>query len=89
MLNTFRLDITTPQGSEYSGELVHARIPQDSGFVGVLANHAPFVTILGAGLCHLREKNGTEVVFKVGEGFFSVAHNTATLLTQSLEKAAS
>lgn len=86
MLNTFRLDITTPQGSQYTGEILHARIPQDSGSVGILANHAPFVTILGTGLCHLREKNGTEVVFKVGEGFFSVAHNTATLLTQSLEK---
>ncbi len=89
MLNSFRLDITTPQGSEYSGDILYARIPQDAGFVGILANHAPFVTLIGAGLCQLREKNGTEVVFKVGEGFFSVAHNTATLLTQSLEKAAS
>lgn len=89
MLNTFKLDITTPQGNEYSGEIVHARIPQDSGFVGILADHAPLVTLLGAGLCHLREKSGAEIVFKVGEGFFSVAHNSATLLTQSLEKAAS
>ena len=89
MLNSFRLEITTPQGNEYSGDIVQARIPQDSGFVGVLANHAPLVTLLGAGLCHLREKSGAEVVFKVGSGFFSVAHNTATLLTQSLEKMAS
>lgn len=89
MLNTFRLDITTPQGSEYSGDIIHAQIPLDFGCMGVLANHAPIVTILGSGLCRLREKSGAEVLFKVGEGVFSVAHNTATLLTQSLEKAAS
>ncbi len=86
MIASFKLDITTPQGQEYSGEIVHACVPLEAGSAGILANHAPYVTVAGAGLCTVREKNGVEVAFKVGKGFFSVAHNRAALLTQSFEK---
>ena len=84
----FKLEITTPQGQEYSGEVVHARIPVENGSVGVLANHAPYITASAAGRCLLRERDGHEITVKVGRGFFTVAHNAAMLLTQSFEKTA-
>ncbi len=82
----FKLQITTPQGQEYTGEVVHARIPVENGSVGVLANHAPYITASAAGTCHLRERSGNEIAVKVGDGFFTVAHNAAMLLTQSFNK---
>ena len=83
----FKLQITTPQGQEYAGEVVHARIPVEDGSVGVLANHAAYITVSAPGLCLLRERDGQEHSVKVGRGFFTVAKNEAMLLTQSFEKA--
>ncbi|OGW72381.1 MAG: hypothetical protein A2Y02_00960 [Omnitrophica bacterium GWA2_52_12] len=83
----FRLQITTPQGHEYSGDVVHARIPVPGGSVGILANHAPYITAAAGGVCEVREKDGTEKSFNVGGGFFTVSHNQAVLLTQTFQAA--
>ncbi len=79
----FRFQITTPQGHEYHGEILHARIPVASGSVGILANHAPYITAAFPGVCEVREKDGSEKSFHVGDGFFTVSHNQAVLLTQT------
>lgn len=86
MIPFFKLQITTPQGQEYTGEVVHARIPVENGSVGILANHAPYITVSAGGLCQLKERGGQERTVKVGSGFFTVARNEALLLTQSFEK---
>ena len=83
----FKLQITTPQGHEYSGDVVHARIPVSDGSVGILANHASYITAAAAGVCEVREKDGSEKSFRVGDGFFTVSHNQAVLLTQTFQAA--
>lgn len=82
-MSSYKVNVLTPQGQAYSGEAVHCLIPAEDGFVGVLANHAPYVTASSGGLFEVREPNGTEKKFMVGPGFFEVAHNQATFLTQS------
>ena len=79
----YKLEVITPQGVAYSGEVIHTLLPAENGFVGVLANHAPFVTSSSGGRLEVREKDGAEKKFKVGLGFFEVAHNKATFLVQS------
>ena len=79
----YKLDIITPQGIAYSGEVVHTLLPAEDGLVGVLANHAPYVTSSPGGPLQIREAGGTEKKFQIGVGFFEVAHNKATFLTQS------
>lgn len=76
--------IITPKGVAYEGQVIHALLPGEDGFVGVLANHAPYITSSSGGSLELREKSGAEKKFKVSEGFFEVAHNKATFFTQSL-----
>lgn len=82
----FKLKIITPQGLAYTGEVVHARIPTWNGSVGVLANHAPYVTYSSGGELRIREAGTVEErIFSVTEGFFEVARNEASLLTQSFQ----
>ena len=80
---SYKLQVITPLGTAYSGEVVHTLLPAEDGFVGVLANHAPYVTSSAGGRFEIRETNGQEKKFKAGIGFFEVARNQATFLTQS------
>ncbi len=79
----YQLQIITPQGVAYTGEVVHSLVPAEDGFVGVLANHAPYITSSSGGRFEVRERSGEEKKFKVGTGFFEVAKNSASFLTQS------
>lgn len=79
----YQLKIVTPQGVQYQGEVTHTLIPAEDGFVGVLANHAPYITSSLGGRLEVREKDGLEKKFVVGTGFFEVTNNQATFLTQS------
>ncbi len=81
----YRIQIITPQGIAYLGEVIHALIPAEDGFVGVLANHAPYVTSSSGGKLEVREKDLTEKSFRVGPGFFTISKNQASFLTQSFE----
>lgn len=84
----YLFQIITPQGLTYEGEVVHALIPSERGFVGVLANHAPYITSSAGGKLQLRERNSLEKTFRIGEGFFEVTKNKAVILTQSCEEIA-
>ncbi len=83
MASSYHIRVLTPQGPAFEGEAVHALVPTESGFVGVLANHAPYVTASPGGRFEVREPNGQEQKFTVGAGFFEVGKNQATFLTQS------
>lgn len=83
----YKIQVITPQGSQYRGEIVHALIPSENGFVGVLANHAPYITSSPGGRFEIRGRDGQEKKYKVGAGFFEVAHNRATFLTQTFSDA--
>ena len=83
---SYKLKILTPQGVAYEGEAVHVLVPAEDGFVGVLANHAPYVACSSGGRLEIQEAAGGEKKFSIGPGFFEVAHNQATLLTQSFSQ---
>jgi F-type H+-transporting ATPase subunit epsilon len=79
----YRVQLVTPQGIAYIGEVIHTLLPAENGFVGVLANHASYVTSSSGGVLTFREKEGLQKKFKVGSGFFSVSGNQASFLTDS------
>lgn len=78
----FELQVITPQGMPYKAQVVHTRVPVENGSVGILANHAPYITSSLGGKLEVREADGTEKTFSVGAGFFEVNHNLAMFLTQ-------
>ena len=83
MQPSYDLTVLTPQGAALSARVIHTLVPAEDGLVGVLANHAPYVTSSPGGRFEIREPDGTEKKFKAGPGFFEVAHNKASFLTQS------
>ena len=81
----FRIQIITPQGIAYKGEAVHSLIPSEDGYVGILANHAAYVTTSAGGMVRVDETDDIHKEFKIGPGFFTVSGNGAILLTRACE----
>lgn len=83
MLPAYHLKILSTQGVHYEADILHALVPAETGFVGVLAHHAPFVTTSSGGTLEITEKNGGIKKFQTGPGFFEVKDNQASLFTES------
>ena len=84
-MKIYQLEVLTPRGKFFGGEVVHALVPAEDGFVGVLANHTSYVTSSPGGKFEIRLASGETRLFKVGPGFFQTLGNDAFFLTQSVE----
>ena len=84
-MKTYQLEILTPRGRFFAGEVGHTLVPGEDGFVGVLANHTSYVTSSPGGRLEIRLPSGETRGFRVGTGFFQVLKNRAFFLTQSVE----
>ena len=83
---SYQLQIITPQGKVYEGQVEHAEVPAEYGFVGVLSNHAPLLVSSAGGKLTLREKGGKVVTFTVGSGFFETRKNQAVFMAESFSE---
>ena len=84
-MKTYPFEILTPRGRIFSEKVAHTLIPAEDGFVGVLANHTPYITSSPGGRLEVRLGSGETRPFQVGPGFFQFFKNEAFFLTQSVE----
>lgn len=84
-MKSYSLEILTPRGRFFSGEVVHTLVPAEDGFVGVLAHHISYVTSSPGGRLEIRLPSGQTQSWKVGPGFFEILKNQAFFLAQSVE----
>ena len=82
---TFTLSIVTPEREIFSDQVESVSAPGLAGSFGVLANHAPIVAALEAGLVKIRDAQGRDLRLFVGGGFFQMSNNSAQLLADSAE----
>jgi len=82
---TFRL--VTPQRLLLETEVVSLQAPGSEGYLGVLAHHAPLITMLRAGRLEVRTAEGRTIRFAVTGGFLEVSRNRATVLADAAERA--
>jgi F-type H+-transporting ATPase subunit epsilon len=76
------LEILTPLGKTYSGEVIGIQLPGIAGSFEVLDHHAPLVSALKAGqLKILVEKNRNEL-YNIQGGFVEVLNNKVTVLVE-------
>ncbi len=76
------LEILTPLGKAYSGEVVGIQLPGTTGSFEVLDHHAPLVSALKAGrLKIIVEKNRNES-YDIQGGFVEVLNNNVTVLVE-------
>ncbi len=79
-MNTFKLDIITPQRKAFSESVDQVVVPTSAGVIGVLAHHEPLFTSLSEG--EVKITQGTKEFFlAIGGGFMEVRPDgTITIL---------
>lgn len=84
---TFKLEVVTPDRVVFSEkDVVSVTAPGSVGYVGIMANHAPFMTDLQIGVLEFRRADGSTEKIAICAGFLEVSNNTVTILSQSAER---
>jgi F-type H+-transporting ATPase subunit epsilon len=80
MEKPFHVAILSAERPLYEGEAISLVVPAETGYVGILADHAPFAANLITGRITVREPSGKSVVFNAeGKSFLEVMENKAVL----------
>ncbi|UCG51605.1 MAG: hypothetical protein JSW58_15695 [Candidatus Latescibacterota bacterium] len=82
---TYRFTILSPKEKILDEDVVSIVAPGAAGYFGVLANHAPLLSTMEEGNLKVTMPGGEEKWFKIEGGIFRVAHNSAVLLTESVQ----
>ena len=85
MSQTFLLKIVTPTEVFFEGQAVSVVAPGAEGYLGILQNHAPFITTVSKGNLTFRDAEGKTITYKVEGGFLEVLNNRVLVLTDKIE----
>lgn len=79
---TFPVEILTPEGEVYNGEVEMLSTKTSVGSIGILANHTPLLAMLDPTELRLYESETEIVRFAQGEGYLQVGDNKALMLVE-------
>ena len=78
----FPVEILSPEGEVWSGEVEMVSTRTTVGSIGLLANHEPVLAMLDPVELRLYESESDVRRFAQGEGYLQVANNRALLLVE-------
>lgn len=78
-----KLEILSPQGKVFSGDVTSVSLPGKFSAFEVLNNHAPIISSLGKGKITYKT-NGEENELTIDDGFVEVTHNTITICIEKV-----
>lgn len=76
----FPVELITPVGVAFSGDAQMLVVPGAAGELGILANHAPLVSLLDPGVVRVTDEGGAVRRFAADDGFLQVRQNRALVL---------
>jgi F-type H+-transporting ATPase subunit epsilon len=76
------LEILTPVGKTYSGEVMGVQLPGVTGSFEVLDSHAPLVAALKAGRLKVLLNKTSNENFNIEAGFVEVLNNKVTVMVE-------
>jgi len=79
-----RCEIVSQDRMVYEGDADIVILPGVEGEMGILPNHAPLLTSLKYGICHLRYQ-GREEIFTIAGGVAEIQPNIVTVLADAAE----
>ena len=79
-MDTFKLEILTPNGAIFMGNVVSVTLPGEEGEFGVLAHHASLTTLLQAGVIDLETDHKTVESVAVNWGVVQVDESKVVVL---------
>ncbi len=86
-MNTFTLQLVTPEQSVFEGDVRHVSARNNNGYFGILARHAPFLTVLEKGTVALDLPDDSQKEFPVSGGCLEFSDNKCTILADSIDQA--
>lgn len=86
-MNTFHLEIVTPDGVTFQGDVESMVLPAWEGLLGVLPGHEPMVAVMKPGPLKYEIQGKTEWL-AVSGGFAQIARDKVVLLAETAEAAA-
>jgi F-type H+-transporting ATPase subunit epsilon len=81
------VDIVAADRMVWSGEATIVLTRTTAGDIGILANHAPLLSVLVPGTIEIRTPDNSHLVFAIDTGFISVAKNHISILAEYAESA--
>ena len=83
-MNTFELEIVTPETRLFSGFVQSLQVPGSQGSFQVLYNHAPIISTLGSGRVKFVDEEGKEHTYQTEDGVVEVLKNKAIVLVEKV-----
>ena len=83
-MNTFHLEILSPERTFYNGDCVSLIVPIGNGMFGIQAHHAPVTAAIMDGEVTFTLPDGTKRYCAVSGGMVDVSDNDARLLCESV-----
>ena len=80
----FKLRVVTPDRVFFDGEANFITVRSTNGDIGIMANHARYVTPLTIGTLKIKTDSGERFAAVAG-GFLKTGNNTATIVTPACE----
>jgi len=81
-MDTMKLEIVTPHGPIFSGEIKSATFPGVEGEFGVLPNHASLVTLLDAGVIEIEKTDGIVESIVIDSGYVKVDEEKTLIVVE-------
>ena len=80
--NTFEVEVLTPEGEVFNGEVKQVSTRTEVGEIGILANHAPLMAALAPTELRLHVSDSETVRYAQSHGWLQVFGNRARLLLE-------
>ena len=81
-----RVTLISPERALYDADASAVRAPAYDGEVGILPQHAPFLTLLGEGTLTISQGGATHA-FKVRGGFLQVVSDIVRIVAEDAQTA--
>lgn len=84
-MSTMKLEIVTPGGLVFEGDVEHVRAPGVEGSFGVLPGHTPFITPMEVGVIEVRAAGGEMKLYASSGGLADVGPEVVMLMAETAE----
>lgn len=82
----FPVEILSPEGQVFDGEVEMISTRTTAGSIGILANHTPLLAMLNPTELRLYESESEVIRFAQGEGYLQVGANRALMLVEEAHR---
>lgn len=79
-MNTFHLEIVSPEGIIYKDDIEEALLPTPKGEIGILPHHIPLFTKLSEGEVRVK-RTGKDISFAISGGFLEIDKTTVRIIS--------